>query len=119
MKYTKPIKIYLFKDKDRVDVSIKVNDTLVNGYSFRQHEFESILQQWETGIEFPFEGGYVFVVYKKYGPRPEKRLDPYVRFSVSIGYNTFHHRLTYDDMIELEKEYHYQKNNKMYWDENV
>ena len=117
MKFTKPIKIYLFKDKDRVDVSVKVNDTLVNGYRFTVNDFEKIINNWQTGIEFEFEGGYAVIEYKKHGPRPERKVDPYVRFSISIGWSTFHHRLTYDDMLELEKEYFYQKNNKMYWDE--
>jgi hypothetical protein len=119
MKYKKPIKIYLFKDQDRVDVSIKVNSSLVNGYRFKKHEFESILYNWKTGIEFPYDSGYVYVQYKKQGHRPEKKTSPYVRFSVSINGVTYHHRLSYDDMYEIEKEYFYQSNNKMYWDENV
>ena len=117
MKYTKPIKIYLFKDQNRVDVSVKVTDDLVNGYRFTIDEFEKIINNWKHGVEFQFEGGYAVVEYKKHGPRPERKIDPYVRFSISIGYGTFHHRLTYDDMITIEKEYFYQKNNKMYWDE--
>ena len=108
MKFTQPLKIYLFKDQNRVDVSVKVNDTLVNGYRFTISDFEKIVDNWQ--------GGYAVVEYKKHGPRPERKLDPYVRFSISIGYGTFHHRLTYNDMLQLEKEYFYQKNNKMYWD---
>ena len=116
MKYTFPIKIYLFKDKNKVDVSIKVTDDLVNGYSFKISEFESILKGWKTGVEFPFDGGYLYAEYKKHGPRPEKKSSPYVRFSVSCHGMTFHHRLKYDDMLQLEKEYFFQKNNTMYWD---
>jgi hypothetical protein len=116
MKYTTPIKVYLFKDKNKVDVSIKVTDELVNGYSFKIDEFESILHSWKTGVEFSFEGGYVYIEYKKHGPRPERLNSPYVRFSVSCHGMTFHHRLSYDDMLQLEKDFFFQKNNVMYWD---
>jgi hypothetical protein len=62
MKYTDPIKVYLFKDKNKVDLSIKVTDQLVNGYSFKIDEFESIINSWKTGVEFSFAGGYLYVV---------------------------------------------------------
>jgi len=116
MKFTKPVKIYLFKDKDRVDVSVKITDDLTNGYRFTSQEFESILESWKEGIEFETEWGYVFVQHKTHGPRPERQPCSYVRFSVSVGNMDFHHRLNFDTMHELEKEYLYQKTNTMYWD---
>jgi hypothetical protein len=119
MKYTTPIKIYLFKDKNKVDISIKVTDELVNGYRFKIDEFEKILNYWKTGVEFDFDGGYLYVEYKKHGPRPEKVPSPYVRFSISCHGLTFHHRLSYNDMLQLEKDYFFQKSNVMYWDQNV
>ena len=43
MKFTQPLKIYLFKDQNRVDVSVKINETLVNGYRFTISDFEKII----------------------------------------------------------------------------
>ena len=49
--------------------------------------------------------------------RPEREPTPYVRISITINGMTFHHRVSEQEMIELEKEYHNQKMNRMYWDE--
>ena len=116
MKFTKPVKIYLFKNKDRVDVRVKITDELTNGYRFTIQEFESIMESWKEGIEFETEWGYVFVQHKTHGPRPERQPCSYVRFSISVGNMDFHHRLSFDTMHELEKEYTYQKTNTMHWD---
>jgi len=115
MKFDKTFKLYLIKGQ-RVDLSIKISESMVVGYRFRIKEFENIIKGWENGFEGDTSGGYVFIEYKKYGPRPERRYDPYVRFSISNNGLTNHHRVTYDDMYDLTKEWNHQKTNKMYWD---
>jgi hypothetical protein len=116
MKFTQSLKIYLFKDRGTVDLSVRVTDELVHGYKFSIAEFETIVNDWQSGVNMDLKHGHIFIEYKKNGPRPESMYAPYVRFSVHANNMVYHHRLTFDDMYGLTKEYSYQKNNVMYWD---
>lgn len=116
MKFTKPIKIYLFKEKNSVDVALRINTSTVITYTLTPELFEKLLQGWKTGIELEYDHANWYVQYKKTGPRPESKQSPYVRFSVSKSGIRLHFRVTYDDMIAVEREYFFQKNNTMYWD---
>ena len=120
--FTTPLKLYLFKDKNRVSLSIKVSDTCVNSYYVDVDDFERILGSWKKphGFEIQTTNGYWFFQHKTSTPRPECAKTSYVRISVhASGSTTFHYRVSYNDMCNLEKEYFYQKNNKMHWDDDV
>ena len=116
-KFSKKIKIYLFKNTQMVDVSIMVTEDIVNGYKLVVEDFENILDHWRAGVSIDRDGTHWYVQYKKAGPRPEREPTPYVRISITVNGMTFHHRVSEQEMIELEKEYHNQKMNRMYWDD--
>lgn len=120
MKFDKMFKIYLHKDRDKVDISIKVSDSFVIGYDLSCSQFEYILANWKNngGMnigDYKHEGDW-FIQLKKTTAYPESASTSYVRISVSKNKIRNHHRVSYDDMILLEREYFYQKNNVMHWD---
>ena len=115
-KFTETLKLYYFKDRQEVDLSIRVTDTLAHGYRFTKEEFDDIVFNWETGIDKETSQGFVCIEYKKFGPRPKQEVDPYVKFSVSKNEIRNHHRITYYEMSQMCTEYNLQLNSEMYWD---
>lgn len=114
--FNKVFKLYIFKDADRANLSLRANDNLVIEYRLRIKELQHILDNWEAGVELTTDSNTWLVEYKLYGPRPEKKYMPYVRVSVNHAECKFHYRLTYDDMLETYREFYYQMNNDMYWE---
>ena len=55
----------------------------------------------------------MWVEHKQHTPRPEQALASYIKISTIDE----HFRYNYEDMLALERDYFYQTNNKMYWDE--
>ena len=119
LEFSSNLKMYLFKDKDRVSFSIKVSDSMVSQYNFTITEFENLLENWNKpeGLEFKTSSNHHWSVgHKTRTPRPERAETSYVRLSVFANGFSFHHRVDYIDMYNLQKDYFYQKNNVMYWD---
>jgi len=115
--FKKNLKIYLFKDKKSIDFSIKVSKNCVNVYWLNQEEFEEIITNWKTGIDKNIGKLHWCIQHKKTGSKPEKAPTSYVRISVSTNFApSFHYRVDYNDMLDMEKDYFYQKNNIMCWD---
>ena len=54
LEFSSNLKMYLFKDKDRVSFSIKVSDNMVSEYYFTITEFEHLLENWNKpeGLDF-------------------------------------------------------------------
>ena len=119
MKFDKIFKIYIFKEKNRVNLSLRASDSLVIEYRMNVEHMKYILENWKNGTEIDTGHNVWLIEYKKYGPRPERKYGPYVRISVNHGGIKFHYRLSYDDMLHLERDFYYQINNMMYWDKNV
>jgi len=120
LSFTSNLKIYLFKNRQQVSFSIKVSDNCVNSYWLSTNDFEKILSTWNTtGFDAQAGNGWWSVQHKKSTPRPESAPTSYVRISVSMNNQTFHYRVDYTDMYQLVKDYYYQKNNQMYWDNDV
>lgn len=118
--FKKNLKIYLFKDKKKVNFSIKVSDMCVNTYELSVLDFEKILEKWNTtGVSESFDHCWWTVCYKKKHVENEESPVNYVRISVLKNNQHFHYRVNYSDMIEIANEYLHQKNNVMYWDKNV
>ena len=120
--FTSRLKLYLFKNQNRVSLSIKVSDNYVNGFSFVVEDFEKIIQSWKQpkGIDMRIDGAHWHINHKSTTPRPECAKTSYVRISVHPpGPVAHHYRVSYEDMYNLEKDYFYQKNNEMYWDNDV
>lgn len=119
MKYKKNIKLYLFKSLNKVDISLKVTKKLIITYHLSVEKFELLLNNWQKGVNLEEDNFYWYVQHKKSGSRPENKKASFVRCSISKNGSTFHYRFTYDDLVLLEKDYYFQKNNIMHWDNNV
>jgi hypothetical protein len=119
MKFNKPIKIYLFKSEQKVSITFRVSDVYALTYHLSAEKFEELMDNWQNsgGHNLDYENSFWFVQYKKHGPRPERLPDPHVRVSISKQGIQNQHRVSYDDMIAIHREYFFQKNNKMYWDD--
>ena len=108
-KFDKPIKIYLFKNKNMVSLSFFVTSYLTNQYNLKITEFESELSNT-----------YWLIEKKSRGPRPEKKpCKPFMRVSISTVGTTAHYRFYIDDWSKMISEYLYQKNSVMHWDNDV
>jgi hypothetical protein len=118
MKFQSSIKIYFLKETEEITLSIKVTDSFVNTYKFTKEQFEKIINEWDQqgGILFKTNNGSWMFQHKKRGPRPLCESANYVRIDYWKGEQSFHYRVDYSDMINMCKDYYYQKNHKMYWD---
>ena len=114
--FTKTFKLYLFKNENRVDLSIKVTDTYVQTFSLSTDDMQDLIRNWRIEFKRQIQGSFWLVQHKKYSPRPNPEPANYVRFSVYNGGVGHNFRVTVDDMLSIEKEFSYQLNNKMYWD---
>ena len=111
MKFIKKFKLYL--EKNTVKLSIKINSNFVNTYTFSIDQFDNVMDNWQTGIEFRTDHGSWMFQHKKRGPRPICEPANYVRIDFWRDEQSFHYRATYNEMIELEKDYYYQKANNV------
>lgn len=111
MKFTTKFKLYV--ENNNVKLSIKVNSSFVNTYIFSPKQFDNIIDNWRTGIEFRTGNGSWMFQHKKRGPRPVCEPANYVRIDFWRDEQSFHYRAAYDEMIKLEKDYHYQKANNV------
>jgi len=112
--FFKPIKIYLFKDRKRVKMTVMVRPTFGLTYLWEQDEFERMITTWQNEFEGKALGANVFIGPKK-SKDPEVKDEKYVRVSIMSQYGT-EHRFSYKTFIELEREYFNQKENEMPWD---
>ena len=111
MKFTNKFKLYV--EKNTVKLSIKINSSFVNTYIFSISQFNDVIDNWRTGIEFRTDNGSWMFQHKKRGPRPICEPANYVRIDFWRDEQSFHYRATYDEMIDLEKDYYYQKANNV------
>ena len=112
--FTEVFKIYLFKKRQRVKMTIRVNDTFGTTYYWDQEVFEEMLENWENDWSGKARGIDVFIGPKKTGDEGNFK-KKFVRMSFS-GRAGFEHRVSRRDMIALKEEYNRQKNNPMPWD---
>ena len=63
MKYTTPLKMYLFKERGTVDLSVRVTEELVHGYKFSIAEFETIVNDWQSGVQLDTKFGHIYIEY--------------------------------------------------------
>ena len=121
LNFTDNLKIYLFKNKNTVSFSVKISENCVHEYSFTTEEFEEFINNWDSpqGVDKAYSGRHWSVKHKRSTPRPESAPASYVRLSVYTHNIGIHHRVEYSDMMAIRKDYFYQKNNQMYWDNDV
>jgi hypothetical protein len=115
--FTEPLKIYLFKDKQRVKVSFKITDYVVINREFKQDNFEYILENYNIrdGIQGnikDIDDNKVWWFHSKFGPRPESKPANFV----GINFNRYSFRIAVQEMERIKENYYHQKSNKMHWD---
>ena len=108
--FTKPIKIYLFKKRERLKMTIRVNDCYAMTYYWDQDMFEDMLYNWQKEWEGKARGMDMFI-----GPKSEKGGKKFVRITMA-AHGGMEHRVSRIAMNQLRKDYEYQKNNTMPWD---
>ncbi len=121
-KFDKPIKLYLFKNKNMVSLSFFVTSYLTNQYNLKTTEFEKIISCQDDYLEFESQlsNTYWLIEKKSRGPRPKKKpCKPFMRVSISTVGTTAHYRFYIDDWSKMISEYLYQKNSVMHWDNDV
>ncbi len=109
--FTDVFKLYLFKKRERVKLTVMVHETYGITYLWDQDQFEEMITTWQDEWTGKARGSDIFV-----GPKKGlEKTDRFVRFS-SFGQFGCEHRFSYRQMLDLHKEYFHQKENKMPWD---
>jgi hypothetical protein len=118
LSFNKLFKLYLFKNKSAVDLCIKVTDSYVQTYTIPQEQFEELIINWQKpeGYGILINNVHINVQYKRHSPRPESQPVSYVKITIYNSSMRHNFRCDLSDLIDLEKDYYYQVNNKMYWD---
>ena len=109
--FTDVFKLYLFKHRERVKLTVMVHETYGITYLWDQDQFEEMITTWQDEWTGKALGADIFVGPKK----GETNRDRFARFS-SYGQFGGEHRFSYNQMLGLHKEYFHQKENKMPWD---
>ncbi len=115
--FSNPIKLYLFKDKQRVKVSFKITDYVVINREFSQDNFEYILENYDIGEGIQgnikdIDDSKIWWHHSKQGPRPECEPANFI----GINFNRYSFRISTQEMDFVYMNYYHQKNNKMHWD---
>lgn len=116
--FSKPIKIYYFKDTATVDVSFRITEQVVLKTEFTKQEFDYINKHWDVedgvqGLETR-HNGKIWWEHRTVGPRPDEVECDHVVIEIK-GYNF---RFDTKDVVEMFMQYNHQKENTMYWDSN-
>jgi hypothetical protein len=112
--YTDPMRIYLFKDRNLVKLSILVTSSMVESYLIEHEQFCHLLDYRfdRYGATIHSRGVEYFIQHKKVGTNQE-----YHRLSVSPGDGAIRdHRLSPDSFDSIARDYADQLNNPMPWD---
>lgn len=118
--FTEKIKIYLFKERKRVKMTVMVTQDYAITYLFDQEKFEDMINNWQSEWTGKALGTDIFIGPKVFKPTPDQKgeglkAERFVRFSAFGAYG-IEHRFSYNDMDELYETYYHQKNNVMHWD---
>jgi len=116
--FTETFKLYAYKNKDRCDLSIKVNEGLVMTYKLTHDEIKQFFNEYDIidsasnkyGVQLTSKAGqYWFVMLKKHFGA--------VRITVSNNGVDFNHRIDIDEWKDLIKIYDHQMTNPQEWDD--
>lgn len=118
MKFKQIAKIYLFKDTKMVDISIRTSENHVIGYELPVDQFQELMNKWRDPDGVTVKSGHStwYVQHKHQTSRTERLPTSFVRISVSICGLKHHHRIPFNEMVAIEREFFYQKHNRMHWD---
>ena len=115
--FTKTFKLYAYKNKDKCDLSIRVNESLVMTYKLTHDEIKQFFNEYDIidsasnkyGVQLISKAGqYWFVMLKKHFDA--------VRITVSNNGVDFNHRVEIVDWLALIQAYHYQMSTPQAWD---
>lgn len=115
--FTTTFKLYAYKNKDRCDLSIKVNEGLVMTYKLTHEEIKQFFNEYDIidsakdkyGVQLTSKAGqYWFVMLKKHFNA--------VRITVGNNGVDFNFRVDIDDWNSLIKTYDHQMSTPQAWD---
>lgn len=115
--FTTTFKLYAYKNKDRCDLSIKVNEGLVMTYKLTHDELKQFFNEYDIiddtknkyGVQLTSKAGqYWFVMLKKHFNA--------VRITVGNNGADFNFRVDIDDWLGLIKTYDHQMSTPQAWD---
>lgn len=116
--FTETFKLYAYKNRDRCDLSIKVNDVLVLTFKLTHEEIKLMFDEYEVndpvnnryGVEFTSKAGqYWFVM--------DKKKFQSVRITIGNHGVDFNFRVSYTNWNLLKLDYEQQMSNPMPWDD--
>jgi hypothetical protein len=116
--FDRTFKIYLFKDKNMVDLTIRVADNYAHTYQIDKADLENLLANWREPLGYSFKFGHnrANIQHKKSTPRPISAPADYMRFTVYTTGVQYQYRFDAVDVEQLQKDFEYQCNNVMFWD---
>lgn len=115
--FTETFKLYAYKNKDRCDLSIKINESLVMTYKLTHNEIKQFFNEYDIispadnkyGVQLTSQAGqYWFVMFKRHFNT--------VRITVSNNGMDFNHRVDIDDWLDLIRTYNIQMSTPQAWD---
>ena len=115
LNFTKPIKIYTFKDEGRVKLSFRISDNCVWNEWISIEHFQYICNNWnkEDGVQgLETNMGRVWWEHRNCGPRPECKPADFV----AIDFSDWSFRISTDDMHSLVADFNTQLTTKNHWD---
>lgn len=115
--FTETFKLYAYKNKDRCDLSIKVNEGLVMTYKLTHDEIKQFFNEYDIiddtknkyGVQLTSKAGQYWFVMKK-------RHFNAVRITVGNNGTDFNFRVDIDDWKGLIKTYDHQMSSPQAWD---
>jgi hypothetical protein len=115
--FSETFKLYAYKNKDRCDLSIKVNESLVMTFKLSHDEIKQFFNEYDIidakndkyGVQLTSQAGqYWFVMLKRHFNA--------VRITVSNNGVDFNFRVDVEDWLDLIRTYDRQMSNPMEWD---
>jgi len=115
--FSETFKLYAYKNKDKCDLSIKVNEGLVMTYKLTHDEIKQFFNEYDIiepntdkyGVQLTSKAGqYWFVMLKRHFNA--------VRITVSNNGVDFNHRVDIDDWLDLIRTYNIQMSTPQAWD---
>ena len=117
-KFTETFKLYAYKNKDKCDLSIKVNEGLVMTYKLTHDEIKQFFNEYDIidpvnnkyGVQLTSKAGQYWFVMKK------KHINA-VRITISNNGVDFNFRVDIDEWLDLIKTYDQQMALPQLWDD--
>lgn len=115
--FTETFKLYAYKNKDKCDLSIRVNEGLVMTYKLTHSELKQFFNEYDIidpknnkyGVQLTTQAGqYWFVMLKRHFNA--------VRITVSNNGVDFNHRVDIEDWQNLIRTYDHQMSSPQEWD---